>query len=134
MAYNDPTKRSDNRSKCIFVAMSSWMSSPRNCSNGRVRSAESSRLRTRPHVIPVDRSVSLTRARSYEIERSTMLGLQQPAGECHSTTCTREFLEDRGKELRRTGYMVECQADRGAKYSFTINPVLVYSAVTYWYA
>lgn len=62
MAYNDPTKRTDNRSKRILVAMSSWM--PRNCFNGWVRSAESSRLKTRPHVIPFDRLASLMCARA----------------------------------------------------------------------
>jgi len=99
------------------------MSSPRNCFNGRVRSAESSRLRTRPHVIPVDQSASLTRARAYEIKRSTF-----------DHVYTRKFLENRGKKLRRIGYMAKCHANREAKFSFTINLVLVYRAIAYWYA
>lgn len=117
------------------------MVSPRYCSKGCARFAESSRLRTRPRVIPVDWSASLTRAdarelRAHGIDGSTMLGLQQPAGECCPTTCTREFLEDRGKELRRTGYTVECHADRlpdqeKPSSPLPVNTVLVYGAISH---
>jgi len=58
-----------------------------------------------------------------------MLDLQQLAGECRLTTCIREFLENREKELRHIGYIGRMSRrsipDREAKFSFTENPVLV---------
>jgi len=47
----------------------------------------------------------------------------------------REFVPaDRGKKLRRIGYMAKCHANREVKSSFTVNLVLVYRAIAYWYA
>lgn len=97
--------------------MSSSMLSLRYCSKGCARSAESSRLRTRSRVIRVDWSASLTRAIARERARTESRDRRCwiSSGQLENvvpTTCTREFLEDRGKELRRTGYTVECHADR----------------------